>query len=89
MQIEKNSFYKQNLKLTLTLLSIWFFITFIISILFNNYLNNFEFYGVKLGYFMLNQGLIYFFILIIYIYNKKADALENIKKQEELERDEA
>lgn len=84
MQIENNSFFKKNIKLTLTLLSIWFFITFIISIFFNNYLNNFEFYGVKLGYFMLNQGLIYFFILIIYIYNKQASKLED----EEFERSE-
>lgn len=84
MQIENNSFFKKNLKLTLTLLSIWFFITFIVSIFFNNYLNNFEFYGVKLGYFMLNQGLIYFFILIIYIYNKQASKLED----EEFERSE-
>lgn len=84
MQIENNSFFKKNLKLILTLLSIWFFITFIISIFFNNYLNNFEFYGVKLGYFMLNQGLIYFFILIIYIYNKQASKLED----EEFERSE-
>jgi putative solute:sodium symporter small subunit len=84
VQIENNSFFKKNLKLILTLLSIWFFITFIISIFFNNYLNNFEFYGVKLGYFMLNQGLIYFFILIIYIYNKQASKLED----EEFERSE-
>ncbi len=84
MQIENNSFFKKNLKLILTLLSIWFFITFIVSIFFNNYLNNFEFYGVKLGYFMLNQGLIYFFILIIYIYNKQASKLED----EEFERSE-
>ena len=84
MQIENNSFFKKNLKLILTLLSIWFFITFIVSIFLNNYLNNFEFYGVKLGYFMLNQGLIYFFILIIYIYNKQASKLED----EEFERSE-
>ena len=34
----------------------------------NKFLNNFEFLGVKLGFFLANQGSIYFFFILIILY---------------------
>ena len=52
----------------LGLLSIWFIVSFGFGILLFDYLNQFKFYGWKLGFWFSQQGAIYFFVLLIFIY---------------------
>lgn len=69
-------YWKENVFLVTKLLSIWATFTFGISIFGANFLNNFEFLGVKLGFFLANQGSILFFIFIIFVYIKKVSKLD-------------
>jgi putative solute:sodium symporter small subunit len=68
MDTNKNAYWRANLRLMLGLLSIWFIVSFGFGILLFDYLNQFKFYGWKLGFWFSQQGAIYFFVLLIFIY---------------------
>ena len=68
MDTNKNAYWQANLRLMLGLLSIWFIVSFGFGILLFDYLNQFKFYGWKLGVWFSQQGAIYFFVLLIFIY---------------------
>ena len=66
---EKNKLYwKKNLGYLIVLLSIWFVVSFGFGILFVDQLNLIEFYGFKLGFWFAQQGSIYTFVILIFIY---------------------
>ena len=71
-----NAYWKENIHIVLSLLSVWFLVSFGMSILFVDYLDNFRFFGFKLGFWMAQQGAIYFFLVIIFIYVYKMKQLD-------------
>ena len=71
-----NAYWKENVRIVLSLLSVWFLVSFGMSILFVDYLDNFRFFGFKLGFWMAQQGSIYFFLVIIFIYVYKMKKLD-------------
>ena len=68
MDNDKQAYWKANLALMLTLLSVWFFVSFVCGILAVDYLNQFRFFGYKLGFWFSQQGSIYVFVILIFIY---------------------
>ena len=64
----KNDYWAANLKLVASLLLIWFFVSFGCGILFADYLDQFTFFGFKLGFWFAQQGSIYVFVILIFIY---------------------
>ena len=64
----KSSYWKSNLVILASLLVIWFFVSFGFGILWSEKLDNFSIGGFKLGFWFSQQGSIYFFVLIIFIY---------------------
>lgn len=74
----KNSYWRANLSLMLVLLSIWFSVSFLAGIIFVDYLNQFNLYGYKLGFWFAQQGAIYFFVLLIFVY---AGCMNSIDKK--------
>ena len=71
-----NAYWKENIRIVLSLLSVWFLVSFGMSILFVDYLDNFRFFGFKLGFWMAQQGTIYFFVVIIFVYVYKMKKLD-------------
>ena len=71
-----NAYWKENIRIVLSLLLVWFFVSFGMSILFVDYLDNFRFFGFKLGFWMAQQGAIYFFLVIIFVYAYKMKKLD-------------
>jgi putative solute:sodium symporter small subunit len=71
-----NAYWKDNIRIVLSLLSVWFLVSFGMSILFVDYLDNFRFFGFKLGFWMAQQGSIYFFLVIIFVYVYKMKKLD-------------
>ena len=61
-------YWKKNLGYLIVLLSIWFVVSFGFGILFVDQLNLIEFYGFKLGFWFAQQGSIYTFVILIFIY---------------------
>ena len=64
----KLSYWKLNLIILTLLLTIWFIVSFGFCIIWSDQLDNFRIGGFKLGFWFSQQGSIYFFILIIFIY---------------------
>ena len=66
--ISKDKYWKINLKYLLILLSIWFLVSFGFGILFVDNLNQIKVKGFKLGFWFAQQGAIYVFVILIFVY---------------------
>lgn len=75
-QKKAKEYWKENVFLIIKLLIVWFVISFGCGILFVEQLNLIEINGVKLGFFMAQQGAIYLFIILIIIYIKKMSQID-------------
>ena len=72
----KNDYWAANLKMVASLLLIWFFVSFGCGILFADYLDQFTFFGFKLGFWFAQQGSIYVFVILIFIYIHQMQKLD-------------
>ncbi len=61
-------YWKENLKYLFILLSIWFTVSFGFGILLVDELNQIKIAGFKLGFWFAQQGSIYVFVLLIFVY---------------------
>jgi|TARA_B110000438_G_C15612606_1_gene562884 putative solute:sodium symporter small subunit len=61
-------YWKENIKYLIILLSIWFTVSFGFGILLIEELNQFKIGGFKLGFWFAQQGSIYVFVILIFIY---------------------
>ncbi|MEE3035261.1 MAG: DUF4212 domain-containing protein [Bacteroidota bacterium] len=66
--ISKDKYWKINLKYLIILLSIWFLVSFGFGILFVDILNQIKIGGFKLGFWFAQQGAIYVFVILIFVY---------------------
>ena len=64
----KQNYWRSNLKILSILLSIWFIVSFGFGIIFSDFLDQFKIRGFKLGFWFAQQGSIYLFVLLIFIY---------------------
>jgi putative solute:sodium symporter small subunit len=62
------AYWAANLKLIFTYLIIWFVVSYGCGILFVDALNNIQFFGFKLGFWFAQQGSIYVFLVLIWMY---------------------
>jgi len=81
----KNTYWKSNIKLLSILLSIWFLVSYGFGILLVDFLNRFSLAGFKLGFWFAQQGSIYIFILLIFIYVSKMKKLDTKYQSDEPE----
>ncbi len=75
---EKNNhaYWQANLRLMLVLLVIWFSVSFLAGIIFVDFLNQFRLFGYKLGFWFSQQGSIYFFVILIFVYAWRMNVLD-------------
>ena len=69
-------YWKENLRLLVTLLVIWFAVSFGFGILLVEPLNSIPLFGFKLGFWFAQQGSIYVFVILIFVYVAKMKALD-------------
>ena len=62
------AYWKTNLKYLLVLLSIWFVVSYGFGILLVDQLNEYRIGGAKLGFWFAQQGSIYVFVILIFVY---------------------
>ena len=82
------AYWKSNIKLVLSLLCVWFIVSFGCGILFVDALDTIRFGGFKLGFWMAQQGSILVFVALIYIYIHYMDKLDDKYKLESSAADE-
>jgi len=63
----RRSYWKRNLRVLLTLLAVWFVVSFGFGILLADWLDQFRLFGFKLGFWFAQQGSIYVFVVLIFV----------------------
>ena len=71
-----DGYWKENIRLVIILLRIWATVSFGCGILLVDVLNEFTFMGFKLGFWFAQQGAIYMFVALIFIYAIKTHKLD-------------
>lgn len=61
-------YWGRNIKLMVGLLAIWFFVSYVLGILLVEPLNNIKLGGFPLGFWFAQQGSIYVFVVLIFVY---------------------
>ena len=74
---QAKAYWKENIRLVCSLLAIWFLVSFGMAILFVDTLDNIRFFGFKFGFWMAQQGSIFCFVIIIFIYVYRMNRLDH------------
>lgn len=64
----RKRYWRANIKYLVILLIIWFVVSYGAGIIWADTLNQFRLGGFKLGFWFAQQGSIYFFVVLIYVY---------------------
>ncbi|WP_298239367.1 DUF4212 domain-containing protein [uncultured Algibacter sp.] len=70
------AYWKENIRYVLILLLIWFAVSYGAGILFKDALNNFKIAGFKLGFWFAQQGSMYVFVILIFVYVRLMNKLD-------------
>lgn len=62
------AYWKENLRTVAVLLAIWFLVSYGAGILFVNFLDQFKLAGFPLGFWFAQQGSMYIFVILIFVY---------------------
>ena len=70
------AYWKKNIRILFTLLTVWFIVSFGFGILLVEQLNQIRMGGFKLGFWFAQQGSIYFFVILIFVYVVRMNMLD-------------
>jgi putative solute:sodium symporter small subunit len=73
---QAQAYWRRNLALMLKLLVVWFVVSFGCGILLVYVLNQFRVGGYRLGFWFAQQGSIYVFVVLIFIYRWRMAVLD-------------
>jgi putative solute:sodium symporter small subunit len=68
MKRKSDQYWRANIKIVFSLLIVWFIASFGFGILFSDSLDQIKIGGFKLGFWFAQQGSIYVFVVIIFLY---------------------
>ncbi len=69
-------YWRENIKYVLILLSIWFLVSYLFGIFLAEPLNSIRIGGAKLGFWFAQQGSIYVFVVLIFVYVRLMNKLD-------------
>ncbi len=75
-QKHATAYWKENLRYLLILLSIWFLVSYGAGIIFKDALNEIKIGGFPLGFWFAQQGSIYVFVILIFVYVRLMNKLD-------------
>jgi len=70
------AYWKENIRYVIILLAIWFVVSYGAGIIFKDALNNIRIGGFKLGFWFAQQGAIYVFVILIFVYVRLMNKLD-------------
>ena len=79
----QKKYWRENLKYLAILLSIWFLVSYGFGILWVEELNKIKLGGFKLGFWFAQQGSIYVFVILIFVYVRLMNRLDKKYKLDE------
>tara|TARA_R110002073_G_scaffold325707_3_gene505038 strand:- start:7704 stop:7961 length:258 start_codon:yes stop_codon:yes gene_type:complete len=75
-QEKAKAYWKENIRYVIILLVIWFLVSYGAGILFKDALNTIKIGGFKLGFWFAQQGAIYVFVILIFVYVRLMNKLD-------------
>lgn len=75
-QKKATAYWKENVKYLFILLAIWFTVSYGAGILFKDALDKIQIGGFKLGFWFAQQGSIYVFVILIFVYVRLMNKLD-------------
>lgn len=75
-QKKAKAYWKENVRYLFILLCIWFLVSYGAGILFKNALDSIQIGGFKLGFWFAQQGSIYVFVILIFVYVRLMNKLD-------------
>ncbi len=75
-QKHASAYWKENVRYLFILLTIWFVVSYGAGILFKDALDSIHIGGFKLGFWFAQQGSIYVFVLLIFVYIRLMNKLD-------------
>ncbi|MDG1503481.1 MAG: DUF4212 domain-containing protein [Flavicella sp.] len=69
-------YWKENLRYLFFLLAVWFVVSYGCGILFVDSLNSIRLGGFKLGFWFAQQGAMYVFVILIFVYIRLMSKLD-------------
>ncbi len=76
MNKSAQEYWKANIRLVSILLVIWFVVSYLFGILLVEPMNAIKIGGTGLGFWFAQQGSIYTFLVLIYVYAKRMNKLD-------------
>ncbi len=77
MSEKSSAYWRSNLKYLAILLSIWALVSFGAGIVFSDQLDKIRLSGFKLGFWFAQQGSIFVFVILIFVYVILMNRLDN------------
>lgn len=71
-----SEYWTANLRLLGILMSIWFAVSYVFGIMLVDVLNKFHLGGYPLGFWFAQQGSIYTFVILIFVYAREMNKLD-------------
>jgi len=75
-QKKATAYWKENVRYLFVLLTIWFVVSYGAGILFKDALDKLQLGGFKLGFWFAQQGAIYVFVILIFVYVRLMNKLD-------------
>ena len=75
-QENATAYWKENIRYVFILLAIWFAVSYGAGILFVEQLNEIKLAGFPLGFWFAQQGSIYVFVILIFVYIRLMNKLD-------------
>jgi len=73
---EQAAYWKENLRYIVSLLAVWFAVSYGAGILFANQLDSVKIGGFPLGFWFANQGSEITFVVLIFVYVRLTNSLD-------------
>ena len=70
------AYWRENVKYLVILLSIWFIVSYGAGIILKDALNEIRLGGFRLGFWFAQQGAIYTFVILIFVYVRLMNKLD-------------
>lgn len=80
---EAKSYWKKNIRYLVILLSIWFIVSYLFGIVLVDVMNQIKIAGFQLGFWFAQQGSIYVFVVLIFVYVRLMNKLDKSFKLED------
>lgn len=75
-QQHAKAYWKENVRYLIILLAVWFSVSFLAGIIFKDALDSIRLGGFKLGFWFAQQGSIYVFVILIFVYVRLMNGLD-------------